>query len=182
MRQISHVESLSISVNCIAACFDPREDAPVSLPNLKTLELTVDGCNMNVLIPFLICLPDLESIHLIFPKHIYFVHKWKLDEAATMSILTRHLKKVEFRVFDEEKSKLGVARALLEHGNELEKMVFSWTIGERFLERAMETMKEVLTFHRASPTVKLKFIIDPSQADPRPAEDILDVEPIQVDS
>lgn len=42
------------------------DDDPISLPNLKTLELTVDA--LHVLIRFLTCLPDLEYLHLVFPK------------------------------------------------------------------------------------------------------------------
>ncbi|KAI3711226.1 hypothetical protein L2E82_41160 [Cichorium intybus] len=172
--RISHVESLSISSNSIGEWLAPRVDAPISLPNLKTLEVLVDDHDMNALIPFLICLPDLESLHLIFPKHYYLVDHWKLDEAATMSIVTRHLKKVEFCEFDEEKSTPGVARALLEHGNELEEMFFSWSFGDRVVERAMETMDQVLKFHKASPTVKVKFFLCPG-------EDLLDIELIPGD-
>lgn len=86
---------------------------------------------------------------------------WNQDEAsaATMSILTRHLKKVEFLEFDEEKPKLDLARALLEHGNELEGMVFSWGDETRFHKRSMKTMNRVSKFYKASSVVKLRSVI-----------------------
>ncbi|XP_023757467.1 F-box/FBD/LRR-repeat protein At1g78750 [Lactuca sativa] len=158
-RNMSKVESLSISLLCVEQYYWSDEDEPISLPNLKTLELKVDALHM--LIPFLKCLPDLVSLHLIFPKNVYGLDMWNQDEAsaATMSILTRHLKKVEFLEFDEEKPKLDLARALLEHGNELEGMVFSWGDETRFHKRSMKTMNRVSKFYKASSVVKLRSVI-----------------------
>ncbi|KAI3495107.1 hypothetical protein L1887_37270 [Cichorium endivia] len=160
---MSKVQSLSISLYCVEQLGFMIED-PISLPNLKTLELKVDA--IHVLIPFLTCLPDLDSLHLIFPKNVYGLDKWNQKEVATISIVTRYLKKVEFLEFQEEKPELVLARSLLEHGNLLEEMVFSWGDEAKFHERSRETMKEVSTFHKASPSVKLRFVINPSQADP----------------
>ncbi|CAI9292398.1 unnamed protein product [Lactuca saligna] len=150
-----HVESLSISLRSVEQMGFRDEDDPISLPNLKTLELTVDA--LHVLIRFLTCLPDLEYLHLVFPKNVYGLDKWNQDEATpeTMSILTRHLKKVEFLEFQENKPELNLARSLLEHGKELEEMVFSWSDEAKFHERSMETMNQVSEFHKASSAVKL---------------------------
>ncbi|CAI9292397.1 unnamed protein product [Lactuca saligna] len=156
-HDISKVESLSISLLCVEQCYWPDEDEPISLPNLKTLEITVDALHM--LIPFLKCLPDLESLHLIFPKHVYGLNKWHLQEAEKINILTRRLKKVEFLEFDDEKQKLDLARALLEHGNELEGMIFSWGDETRFHKRSMKTMNRVSKFYKASSVVKLRSVI-----------------------
>ncbi|KAL4562924.1 hypothetical protein LXL04_026955 [Taraxacum kok-saghyz] len=146
--------------------FDPRADvkSPISLPNLKTLELILDVFIMDALIPFVICLPDLDSLHLIIPKDIRRADKWSLDETATMSILTRHLKKVEFLDFNGEQPKLYLSRLLLEHGNLLEEMVFSWVDEAKFHERSNETMNKMSNFKKASSTVKLTAVCDPTQA------------------
>ncbi|CAI9292400.1 unnamed protein product [Lactuca saligna] len=161
--ELSQVESLSISLYCIEQCYWPDEDEPISLLNLKTLEITVDDpYGVHMLIPFLKCFPDLESLHLIFIKYVYGLDELNLKDAETISILTRCLKKVEFLEFDEEKPKLVVARGLLEHGKELEEMVFSWSDEAKFHERSMETMNQVSEFHKASSAVKLRFLINPT--------------------
>lgn len=165
---ISHVEYLSISICFIGQCYWPDEDEePMSLPNLKTLEITVDDPQgLYMIITFLEYFPDLESLHLIFIKHVYGLNKWHLQEAEKINILTRRLKKVEFCEFDDEKPILVVARALLEHGKELEEMVFSWGDEAKFHEMSSETMNQVSNFRKVSSTVKLRFVINPSQADP----------------
>ena len=105
------------------------------------------------------------------------MHTWHLEESETINILTRYLKKVEFLEFNEEKTKLEIARVLLEHGNELEEMVFKWGDEARLHERSMETMNQVSSFKKASSTVKLRCsVIDPSQIDSSPYEKILDIE------
>lgn len=73
---------------------------------------------------------------------------------------------MEFCEFDDEKPILVVARALLEHGKELEEMVFSWGDEAKFHEMSSETMNQVSNFRKVSSTVKLRFVINPSQADP----------------
>ncbi|KAI3495109.1 hypothetical protein L1887_37272 [Cichorium endivia] len=179
--ELFHVESLSISLYCVGKCCHPQPGDLLDLPYLKTLELTVDDA-MYVFIPFLQSFPDLESLHLIFIKYVYGLGDLNLEEPETISLLTRVLKKVEFLEFDEEKPKLAVARALLEHGNLLEEMVFSWGDEGRFHERSMETMKEVSKFHKASSTVKLKFVFKPRQVDPIPAPKLLGSDSAQVES
>ncbi|MFS7931183.1 putative FBD domain-containing protein [Helianthus anomalus] len=79
---------------------------------------------------------------------------WELDE-----VLTRHLKRVEFLEFDGEQQKLDMARFLLEHGNELEEMVFSWCDKVNYHEKKTQTMKEVLKFYKAVSTVKLTTLL-----------------------
>ena len=80
---------------------------------------------------------------------------WQLDDIETTNILTRHLKRVEFLEFNGEKQKLVIARFLLEHGNALEEMVFSWCNEAKYHEKSSETMKKMSKFHKASSTVKL---------------------------
>ncbi|KAL7594101.1 hypothetical protein Lser_V15G31904 [Lactuca serriola] len=176
-----HVESLSISLRSVEQMGFRDDDDPISLPNLKTLELTVDA--LHVLIRFLTCLPDLEYLHLVFPKNVYGLDKWNQDEATpeTMSILTRHLKKVEFLEFQENKPELNLARSLLEHGNELEEMVFSWSDEAKFHERSMETMNQVSEFRKASSAVKLTGVINLNQLNPWLGPKIPEFVLIQVD-
>nr|KAJ0197203.1 hypothetical protein LSAT_V11C700347230 [Lactuca sativa] len=167
--ELSQVESLSIILYCVGQCYCPSIDEPISLPNLKTLEIIVDDPHgVYMLIPFLKCFPDLESLHLNFIKYVYGLHELNLEDAETINILTRCLKKVEFLEFDEETPKLAVARGLLEHGKELEEMVFSWGDEAKFHERSMETMNQVSKFHKASSAVKLRFLVNPTPAEPIP--------------
>lgn len=156
---ISRVESLSISLYCIGMCEEPPDYVPVSLPNLKTLELTTGVFAMDVLIPFLICFPDLESLSLIITQ-VDRLEDWKLDDAATMKILTHRLKRVEFLGFDGDEWKVVVARSLLEHGNALEDMAFLWRKEAEYHEKSMEAMKEVSKFYKASSNVKLRSVIE----------------------
>ncbi|XP_023757462.1 F-box/FBD/LRR-repeat protein At1g16930 [Lactuca sativa] len=182
-ERISQVESLSISLYCVGQAYWPEEDEPVSLPNLKTLEITVDA--VHRLIPFLKCFPDLESLHLIFinesslldlmEKFFYRADKCKLKNAATINFVTPRLKKVEFHDYDEEH--LALARALLENGSALEEMVFIWIDEAKFHEKSLETMNQVSNFHKASSNVKLRFVIKPRQT-----ESILAPKRFEVDS
>ncbi|KAJ0932113.1 putative F-box domain, FBD domain, leucine-rich repeat domain superfamily [Helianthus annuus] len=152
---VSHVESLSLNlffIQAISTARDPNGVFAKSLPNLKTLEIstTIDDYTMNVVIRILRCSPILESFHLIIQEEIFWPEVWKLDE-----VLTHHLKRVEFLEFNGEQQKLDMARFLLENGNELEEMVFSWRGEVNYHEKSMEIMKEMLKFDMASSTVKL---------------------------
>lgn len=157
--EVSHLESLSINHYFIQCAFrDDRTVYPASLPNLKTLELTttIDDFTMNVLIRILKCSPNIESLHLTIQEEFSMSQGyWELDGAETRGILTRHLKRVEFLEFNGEKQKLDIASFLLEHGNALEEMVFSWRNKVKYHEKSMETMKEVSKFNKASAFVKL---------------------------
>ncbi|MFS7931173.1 putative FBD domain-containing protein [Helianthus anomalus] len=109
---------------------------------------------MNVVIRILRCCPNLESFYLIIEEKIFKPQVWELDE-----VLACHLKRVEFLEFNGEKRKVDMARFLLGHGNELEKMVFSWRDEVNYHEKSTETMKEVLKFDKASSTVKLVTLL-----------------------
>ena len=76
-----------------------------------------------------------------------------------MRILSPRLKRVEFLAFATNQSKLEIAQLLLEHGNALEKMVFSWCNEVDYHEKSMETLKEISKFHKASSTVKLVTLL-----------------------
>nr|GEV01460.1 hypothetical protein [Tanacetum cinerariifolium] len=89
---------------------------------------------------------------------------WALDEVETSRILTRHLKTVKFLGFNGEKRKSVVARFLLEHGNTLEEMVFSWSNQVKYNEKSMETLNEVSKFYKASSNVKLATLLEVYQA------------------
>ncbi|KAL4562939.1 hypothetical protein LXL04_026970 [Taraxacum kok-saghyz] len=154
--RISHVESLSISVKCIAHCFMKSFglDSLVSLPNLKTLKVTIDGNNMSALVVFLVRLPNLESLYLIIPKDTYCLEKLRLESSLMMRFLTLHLKKVEFLEFDEEQTLLVLAHVLLEHGKALKEMVFIWSDEAKFHERNgpnLKPLKDASTVDRISP-------------------------------
>ncbi|KAJ0797054.1 putative F-box domain, FBD domain, leucine-rich repeat domain superfamily [Helianthus annuus] len=90
------------------------------------------------------------SLNLFSLKEILWPEVLKFDE-----FLACHLKRVEFLEFNGEKRKVDMARFLLEHGNELEEMVFSWRDKVNYHEKSTETMKEVSKFYKASSTVKL---------------------------
>ncbi|KAM0071812.1 putative FBD domain-containing protein [Helianthus debilis subsp. tardiflorus] len=105
---------------------------------------------MSVVMRIRRCCPNLESFHLIVEEEILWPKVWKLDE-----FLACHLKQVEFLEFHGEKQKVDMARLLLEHGNELEEMVFSWRDKVNYHEKSTEAMKEVSKFYKASSTVKL---------------------------
>ncbi|CAI9292405.1 unnamed protein product [Lactuca saligna] len=158
---ISHVELLCITLYCVSMCYFPPNDVPVSLPNLKTLEITTGAFAMNDLIPFLICFPHLETLRL-FITQVDQLEDWKLDDIASMRILTRHLKLVEFLGFDGDDRKLAIARAIMEHGDALEEMVFLWQQDAKHHEKSMEAMKEMSNFHKASSTVKLTTVLQPA--------------------
>lgn len=85
-----------------------------------------------------------------------------LEDGEFNEILTRHLKSVEFLDFIEEKQKLGIARLLLEHGNALDQMVFSWRGKVKYNEKSTMTMNEVSKFYRASSIVKLITLLKDS--------------------
>ncbi|GJU78712.1 F-box domain containing protein [Tanacetum coccineum] len=164
--QVSHVEYLSI--NCFLhrsiskrceCCKLPKEGFPESLPNMKKLELKFDCDLMVVLLRILKCSFNLESLHLITPKNIssYEVKRFfeELEVVETRRTLTRHLKRVEFSDFKGEKEILDIARFLLEHGNALEEMVFSWSKRRKYRKQSMEAMNEVSNFYKASSSVKV---------------------------
>ncbi|GKE63128.1 F-box domain containing protein [Tanacetum coccineum] len=52
----------------------------------------------------------------------------ELEGVETRRTLTRHLKRVEFSDFKGEMETLAIARFLLEHGNALEEMVFTFQL------------------------------------------------------
>ncbi|KAJ0581722.1 putative FBD domain, leucine-rich repeat domain superfamily, F-box-like domain superfamily [Helianthus annuus] len=152
---VSHVESLSLnlfSLKVISLARDAHGAFPTSLPNLKTLEIstTIEHYTMTVVMRILRCCPNLESFHLIVEEEILWPQVLKFDE-----FLACHLKRVEFLEFHGEKRKVDMARFLLEHGNELEEMVFSWHDKVNYHEKSTDTMKEVSKFYKASSTVKL---------------------------
>ncbi|PWA48673.1 F-box domain, FBD domain, Leucine-rich repeat domain, L domain-like protein [Artemisia annua] len=168
--QASHLESLSINrdfVECEEYKMELDECFSASLPNLKTLELTttINDCNMNVLIHILKCSPNLESLNLIIQEGILRKNPgyWEFDEAKRTRILTRHLKRVEFLEFNGEKEKLDVARILLEQGNALGEMVFSWRNKVKYREKSAETMNMVSKFIKASSFVKLITLLKDSR-------------------
>lgn len=156
---ISHVESLSISNYFVEALH-----LPVSFPNLKTLELTIDCLIVDSVIEFLKCLPDLESLHLIIQQWFLTSTYGDLDQDDRRRILTRRLKRVEFYEFDGEHEKLEKAAFLLKHGDALEEMVFSWSNEAKYYEMSMETMKKVSKFHKASSSVKVITLLRPDIA------------------
>ncbi|KAI3521117.1 hypothetical protein L1887_10578 [Cichorium endivia] len=152
---ISHVESLSISHHFIEAL-----DVPMSLPNLKALELTIDAFILDSIIEFLRCLSNLKSLHLIIQQRFIISSKYgELEDDETRRILTRHLKRVEFLEFNGENIKLDIAEFLLAHGDALEEMVFSWSNEAKYNKMSMETMKQVSKFHKASSSVKLITVL-----------------------
>nr|GEW46025.1 hypothetical protein [Tanacetum cinerariifolium] len=134
-------------ITCIDAANDPEGDFPASFPNLKTLELTttIDAFTMKVLINILRCSPNLECLSLIIQKELLTSEHWELDEVEARGVLTRYLKRVEFVELNGEEQKLGIACLLLEQGNELEEMVFSWCNELSYYEKSVETMNELLT-------------------------------------
>ncbi|PWA43057.1 F-box domain, FBD domain, Leucine-rich repeat domain, L domain-like protein [Artemisia annua] len=80
----------------------------------------------------------------------------ELEEVETRRTLTRHLKRVEFSDFNgENKETLSIARFLLEHGNALEEMVFSWSKREKYRKHSMEAMNKVSKFYKASSSVRM---------------------------
>ncbi|PWA78683.1 F-box domain, FBD domain, Leucine-rich repeat domain, L domain-like protein [Artemisia annua] len=157
--KVSHMESLSINHYFVQCSHRERHTVfPASLPNLKTLELTttIDDFALNVLICILKCSPNLQSLNLTIQEEISMTKGyWDLDEAETREILTRCLKRVEFLEFNGEKQKLEIARFLLENGNSLEEMVFSWRNKVTYLKKSMDTMNKVSKFDKASSFVKL---------------------------
>lgn len=66
---------------------------------------------------------------------------------------------MKFLGFNGEKRKLVIARFLLEHGNTLEEMVFSWSNQVEYNEKSMETMNEVSKLYKASSNVKLTTLL-----------------------
>ena len=48
---------------------------------------------------------------------------------------------------------------MLEHGNALEKMVFSWLNEADYHEKSMETLNKVSKFYKASSSVKLVTLL-----------------------
>lgn len=152
---MSHVESLSISHHFIEAL-----DVPISLRNLKALELTIDAFILDSIIEFLRCLSNLKSLHLIIQQRFIISSKYReLEDDETRRILTRHLKRVEFVEFHGEDIKLDIAEFLLAHGDALEEMVFSWSNEAKYHKMSMETMKHVSKFHKASSSVKLVTVL-----------------------
>ena len=76
-----------------------------------------------------------------------------------MRILSPYIKRVEFLGFERDKWKLDIAQLMLEHGNALEKMVFSWLNEVDYHEKSMETLNKVSKFHKASSSVKLVTLL-----------------------
>nr|GEX67645.1 hypothetical protein [Tanacetum cinerariifolium] len=141
-----------------------RKKVSQSLPNLKKLELKFDCDLMVALLRILKCSFNLRSLHLIAPKNIssYKVKRFfeELEGVETRRTLTCHLKRVEFSDFKGEKETLDIARFLLEHGNALEEMVFSWSNRSKYRKQLMEAMNEVSNFYKASSSVKVITLKD----------------------
>lgn len=161
---MSHLESLSINlyfIQCIDAARDEEKQFPLFFPNLKTLEVTttIDAFTLKVLIRILKCSPNLESLHLVIQKEHLTTDYWGLDEVETRTILTRHLKSVKFLGINGEKRRLVIARFLLEHGNVLEEIVFSWLSKVQYHEKSLKMMKKLSKLHKASSTVKLVSVL-----------------------
>ncbi|GKA29297.1 F-box domain containing protein [Tanacetum coccineum] len=154
-------EMLAEIAHCIDAARDLKSNFPALFPNMKTLELTttIDAFTLNVLIRIIRCSPNLESLHLIIQKELIRPEYWELDEVETWRILTRHLKRVEFLEFNVENQKLDIACLLLEHGNVLREMVFSWCNKVEYDKNSAETMNVVSKFYKASSTVKLTALL-----------------------
>nr|KAJ0187006.1 hypothetical protein LSAT_V11C900463360 [Lactuca sativa] len=152
---VFYLESLSTNIDIFCYSLCPSVVIkyaldPPSLPNLKTLELTIGT--------------DFDDIPIIDTRtDSFFWEDWKLDEAERRGILTRHLKRVEFLNFYKEKLILDLACCLLEHGDALGEMIFRWDCEEdEFHERSMETMNQVSKFQKASSTVKLTSLNETS--------------------
>ncbi|PWA73474.1 F-box domain, FBD domain, Leucine-rich repeat domain, L domain-like protein [Artemisia annua] len=161
---ISHVESLSLNlycIQCIDAAHNPDTDIPAFFPKLKTLEVTttIDAFTMIVLIRILRFSPILESLNLIIKKEHLTTDYWVLDEVETRTILTRHLKSVKFLRTNGKKRRLVITRFLLEHGNALEEIVFSWSSKVKYHEKSLKIMKKLSKLQKASSTVKLISVL-----------------------
>ncbi|GJW26609.1 probable feruloyl esterase A isoform X1 [Tanacetum coccineum] len=52
------------------------------------------------------------------------------------------------------------ARFLLEHGNALEEIVFSWHSKVKYHKKSLKMMKKLLKLHKASSTVKLIYVLE----------------------
>ncbi|PWA98405.1 F-box domain, FBD domain, Leucine-rich repeat domain, L domain-like protein [Artemisia annua] len=157
LDKISNVESLSLNlyfIQCIDAAHDPKA---AYFANLKTLEITttIDFFTMNVLIWILGSSPNLESLHLIIQEEQLRTEYWAINEVETWKILTRHLKTVKFLGFDGEKQKYDIACCLLEHGEALKEMVFSWNNRITYHQKSMKLITELSKFNTASSSVKL---------------------------
>ncbi|PWA63305.1 F-box domain, FBD domain, Leucine-rich repeat domain, L domain-like protein [Artemisia annua] len=152
----------SVSHVCIYAARDLKGQFPASLPNLKTLELTttINAFTMNVLIRILRCCPNLESLHLLIEKVQLMTEYWALHEIETRKLLTDHLKTVKFLRFNGKKRRVGIARFLIQHGNALEKMLFSWRSKVRYNDKSMKLMNKMSKLYKASSTVKLISHLD----------------------
>ncbi|PWA69322.1 F-box domain, FBD domain, Leucine-rich repeat domain, L domain-like protein [Artemisia annua] len=174
LAQVSHVEWLSItyfflqsiSFTCECCKCDRLEEGfPETFPNLKKLRIVTDCFLMDVLIRILKCSPNLEFLHLIITE-VYISSEEletfieKLDEVETRTILTRHLKKLEFFNFVGEKETLAIARFLLEHGTALEELVFSWNNKDNYSKHSGEAMNEVSKFYKASSSVKVITLLE----------------------
>ncbi|PWA74316.1 F-box domain, FBD domain, Leucine-rich repeat domain, L domain-like protein [Artemisia annua] len=162
--QVSYVEYLSINLFFHRSisfkrefCDRAKEGFPESLPNLKKLEIKFDCDLMIVLLRILRCSSNLESLHLIIHENISSrevkIFFEELEEVETRRTLTCHLKRVEFSGFKGEKDTLAIAQFLLEHGNALEEMVFSFN-REKYRKQSMEDMNTLSNFYKASSSVK----------------------------
>lgn len=85
---------------------------------------------------------------------------WALHEIETRKLLTDHLKTVKFLRFNGKKRRVGIARFLLQHGNALEKMLFSWRSKVRYNDKSMKLMNKMSKLYKASSTVKLISHLD----------------------
>ncbi|GJR95237.1 hypothetical protein Tco_0267411 [Tanacetum coccineum] len=99
------------------------------------------------------------SINLYFIQEHLTTEYWTFDEAETSRIFTCHLKKVKFLGINGKKRKLVIARCLLEHGNALEEMVFSWRSKVKYHEKSMKMMNKMSKFYKASSTIKLISVL-----------------------
>nr|GEU72707.1 hypothetical protein [Tanacetum cinerariifolium] len=162
LARISHVESLSLDCSFIRYACDLKGDLPKFFSNLKTLELTTtfENYDMKLFIRILTCSPNLASIHLIIQEVCSQSEYLESDRVQTMRILSPYLRRVEFLGFErDDKWKLDIARLLLEHGNALEKMVFSWCNQVDYHEKSMEALNDVSKFHKASSSVELVTLL-----------------------
>lgn len=110
---------------------------------------------------------DLNEVEIIYDffmiQDFHDVQEFVQDlEKVKTGTLTLHLKRVELLEFSGGKAPLAFARFLLEHGNGLEEMVFSWSNKDKYHTQSMITMNEVSNFYKASLSVKVISLLKDS--------------------
>ncbi|GJU78936.1 F-box domain containing protein [Tanacetum coccineum] len=156
-------------------------DIPAFFPKMKTLEVTttIDAFTMTVLIRILRFSPILESFNLIIKKvekrnghnletdHLFVSIDFKMGHLAILCKI-QHLRYLQPQ--DEQLMPLFdypgtfnnrlLARFLLEHGNALEEIVFSWHSKVKYHEKSLKMIKKLSKLHKASSTVKLIYVLE----------------------